>query len=145
MEMSYEDVSAWQKYFTSHNLKQPFSQVWEPVYIEKDFKPDRYKDCKINAYYLKNQKKRGIYCEWYEGEWYESHEFYINGFSADARGTDEPDRLEIAELVPEKWNRRANMVIAYLDRITVYDRIKKDDASVTSRRQWPFSANNNQS
>lgn len=135
MEMSTEDVGAWQKYFTSHNLKQPFSQVWEPVYDEKDIKPDRYKNCKIRALYLKNQQKRGISCEWYEGEWYESHEFYINGFSADARGTDEPDRLEIAELVPEKWNRRANMVIAYLDRITVYDRIKKDDASVMNQME----------
>ena len=31
MEMKPEEVTAWQKYFTSHGLKQPFAQIWEPV------------------------------------------------------------------------------------------------------------------
>lgn len=38
--------------------------------------------------------------------------------------------IELIRLKPEKWNRRANTVVAFLDKITVYGRIKKDDISV---------------
>ena len=43
---------------------------------------------------------------------------------------DETDRVEITSIKPKKWNRRVNMVLAFLDKITVYGRIKKDDVSV---------------
>ena len=38
--------------------------------------------------------------------------------------------IEIVRLKPEKWNRRANTVVAFLDKLTVYGRIRKDDISV---------------
>ena len=31
IEMEKAQIEAWQKYFTSHNLKQPFAQIWEPA------------------------------------------------------------------------------------------------------------------
>lgn len=133
MEMKSEDVAAWQKYYTAHNLKQPFPQVWEPVYEQSEIREDRYKDCPINVNYLKSQSRRGIHVEWWENYWTGSHDFRIQGFEVDAREADREDgklRLEIVSLRPLEWNRRANMVIAFLDRITVWDRVKKDDVRV---------------
>ena len=135
MEMASDEVERWQKYFARHGLKQPFQQVWEPVYRAEDVREDRYKGCRINPLYLKNQQRRGIDAEWYEGEYYGSKYVEIKGFfvaeqDAPRQKGDEREYLEIVSLRPEVWNRRANMVIAYLDRITVWDRVKKDDLSV---------------
>ncbi len=133
MEMKPEDIAAWQKYYTNHNLKQPFPQIWEPVYEQSEIREDRYKDCPINANYLKSQSRRGIHVEWWENYWTGSHDFRIQGFTVDAREADSEDgklRLEIVSLRPLEWNRQANMVIAFLDRITVWDRVKKDDVRV---------------
>ena len=34
--MKAKEVMGWQKYFTSHGLKQPFAQIWEPVFDKDD-------------------------------------------------------------------------------------------------------------
>ena len=135
MEMDAEEVTAWQKHFTRHGLKQPFQQIWEPVIDAASFRTDRYKDCRVNPLYLKNQSRRGIRAEWYKGEYYGAKYVYITGFDVKAvdaphRDGDEREYIEITSLRPETWNRRANSVIAYLDRITVWDRVRKDDVSV---------------
>ena len=43
------------------------------------------------------------------------------------------NHLIITSIRPKQWNRRANSVIAYLDRITVRGRIAKDDVTVMDR------------
>ena len=43
MEMKPADIAAWQRYFVSNGLKQPFEQVWEPAIDPKTIRPDRYK------------------------------------------------------------------------------------------------------
>ena len=135
MEMNAGEIRSWQKYFASSGLKQPFSQIWEPVYSKRDILPDRYKGVAIKPFYLKNQEKRGITAEWYENEYYESKRLCIKGFEVEAQDADDWDteeglKLQITSIRPVKWNRRANSVIAFLDRITVYGRIKKDDMSI---------------
>ena len=136
MEMKQDEVAAWQEYFIAHNLKQPFSQIWEPVYKFSDIRPDRYKGIAINPHYLMNQRKRGIYAEWYCDEYIDSKYLSIDGF--DVKVEDAPmddtdryeERMQITSIKPCKWNRQANTIIAFLDRITIYGRIKKDDLSV---------------
>lgn len=135
MEINAAEVEAWQKYFISRGLKQPFEQIWEPVHEAAEIHMDRYADCHIPVVYLKNQQRRGIDAEWYEGEYYEDHHVNIKGFSVSYEQTDDPNKLEITKLVPMAWNRRTNMVISYLDRITVYDRVKKDDVSVMNQME----------
>ena len=137
MEMKPEEVTAWQKHFTEHGLKQPFQQIWEPVYdyFGETVRADRYQDCRIDPVYLKNQGRRGIECEWYDRDYYGSKYLRIRGFLVSAKDApwqegDKREHLMIYSLRPERWNRRANNVIAFLDRITMYDRIKKDDVSV---------------
>ena len=132
IEMDKSDIAAWQKYFSDKKLKQPFMQIWESV-IDKAFVSEtRYKGCPIRDYYLKKQEKRGISIEWYSGYYSESHYLSIEGFdvSCDSVIVDGHDMVEIESIKPKNWNRRANMIIAFLDRITVYSRILKDDATI---------------
>ena len=136
MEMDPAELKAWQKLFTHRALKQPFQQIWEPVIDPVQLKEDRYLGCRINPLFLKNQEKRGIKAEWYENEYYGRKYVEIQGFALEAEDAermdeDERDYIELRSLRPEVWNRRANGVIAYLDRITVWERIRKDDCSVS--------------
>lgn len=44
-----------------------------------------------------------------------------------------PDhRFEIQRFSVSKFTRKANHIIAYLDRVTIYDRIRKDDTSISA-------------
>ena len=133
-EMKAKEVTAWQKYFASHGLKQPFAQIWEPVFDKDEIKDDRYNDCQIRAVFLKNQEKRGIHCEWHESAYNESKELSIKGFKIEVSDVPKQDDgyyyLSIDYIHPNRWNRRANNVIAFLDRITVLERIRKDDVSI---------------
>ena len=141
MEMDKADTAAWQKYFTDHQLKQPFMQIWEPVTDKSLFKETRYKDCLIRDYYLKRHENMGINMGisivWDGGTHTESHYLSIKGFYVDydrvmvkEEDGEETGRVEITFIKPQKWNRRVNMVLAFLDKITVYGRIKKDDITV---------------
>ena len=138
MNMKTEEITNWQKYFSSHSLKQPFQQVWEPVYSHKEICDDRYKGIPIPYYYLKNQEKRGIHIEWWSNEWTGKHDFKIRGFETkvreENRGQGE-QRFEILFLKPILWNRRANMIIAFLDQLTVSERVRKDDMNLLDQIQ----------
>ena len=127
MEMDKADIAAWQRYYTARGLKQPFEQVWEPVREASQISPDRYAGIPIPVVYLRHAERRGIYCVY---DWYNNMEFSINGFDVDAKKTEEEDKLQIKLIKPKVWNRRTNMVISYLDRLTVYGRIAKDDVTV---------------
>ena len=133
MEMDKADIEEWRYYFAEKKLKQSFTQMWEPVIDKSYFKESRYKDCPIRSYYLKNHERLGIHIEWYESEYAESHELSIYGFDKVDYGefyVDNEDRVEIKSIKPHSWNRRANAVIAFLDKITVYGRVAKDDVTV---------------
>lgn len=131
MEMEHEEVAAWQRYFTSQGLKQPFQQIWEPVLPESDFRPDRYASCSIPNLFFRGQGKRGIHITWAYADYFENLDLTIEGFDLNFRpDVQDSDRVEISSLQPARWNRRANMIVAWLDKLTVYDRVKKDDPSV---------------
>lgn len=81
--------------------------------------------------YLRHAERRGISCDWYYVNDYSNSRYLdINGFKVSAEETTEQDKLQIASIKPNTWNRRTNMVISYLDRLTVYGRIAKDDVTV---------------
>ena len=135
MEMKDEDVTAWQKYFTAKGLKQPFEQIWEPVVDGSSVKKDRYAGCMIPYYRFVGQAKRGITVTDYD--FHNEIHIDIEGCQTDIERIDwrrhdieMNDRFEIKEFSFKKYNRQINHVVAYLDRVTVYDRILKDDTTV---------------
>ena len=136
-EMDQKDLAAWQEYFTSQNLKQPFLQLWEPIRNLNEITPDRYKGDRIPYYRFLHQEKHGITVQSsYDGDFYECH---FEGCSGDIQRVDgwghieASDLFEVIDFSPNKSgykSRYANHIVAYLDRITIWERIQKDDTSI---------------
>ena len=136
MEMTKEDVDAWQNYFITNGLKQPFAQIWEPVVDLSEVKEDRYVGCEIPYYRFLNKEKHGISVS--DEDYHNYIEIYFNGCSADIQrlvpkrhDIQMNDTFEVSKIcIDDKQKRRANHIIAYLDQVTVKERIMKDDESV---------------
>ncbi len=135
MEMSAAETSAWQKYFTAQSLKQPFQQVWEPMHMPEEIKPDRYAGCMIPYYRFNGQVKHGISV--YDFDFHDNIDITLNGCSAEIERIDwqrheinMDDRFEIKQFGFANYTRQVNHVVAYLDRVTVWDRVRKDDMTV---------------
>jgi hypothetical protein len=139
MEMNHLEVAKWQSYFISHGLKQPFEQIWEPTIDKNSIKNDRYKGIPIPFYRFKGQLKRGI--EVYDYDFHNDITISVQGFITaitridwERHSIDVNHRFEIESITPHgKYSRMHNHVIAYLDRCTIYGRIKNDDASVVDQ------------
>ena len=136
MEMSEADIAAWQAYFLDNGLKQPFEQVWKPVIRKEDVRPDRYAGLSIPYFRFLNAEKHGIRV--YDLNFHNDISICFNGCSADvirldqARHVISPNHgFEVRQFGFRKYTRQVNHIVAYLDRVSLYDRILKDDASVT--------------
>ena len=132
IEMEPEDVIRWQKYFVSHGLKQPFAQVWEHVYDPAEIKADRYEGCKIPYYRFMNQSKLGIkdYHDYVDFEIKDCKVIIETVDWTYRHGISPQECFEIKTFTFKRYSRRINAVVAYLDRVTVADRVRKDDVSV---------------
>ena len=135
MEMQEADTTAWQKYFTTHGLKQPFQQVWEPVRKPEEIDKNRYGGCMIPFYRFSGQEKHGIIVKDFD-----SHDIIIIEFkdcySRVERIDIKPyqirmdDRFQILKFGLKRQTRQANHIVAYLDRVTVWERVRRDELSV---------------
>ena len=135
MEMEREDLARWQKYFTSHGLKQLFEQVWEPVEDFGAIRADRYQGMTLRANRLRSQSKHGIEFYFY-GELYELYAGFAD-LELECDLTEPPDNwrgedidVVFGELRVKKTSRAANHVLARLDRLLATERVKKDDVTV---------------
>ena len=135
VEMTKADLTAWQKYFNAHQIKQPFEQIWEPVINLRSIAKERYKGCMIPYYRFINQEKHGIHVE----NWNYHDEITITFDDCDAdvlridwlRHDIQMDhRFEIQRFSVKQATRRANHIVAYLDRITIQNRILEDDTGI---------------
>ena len=137
MDMTRNDVTDWQKWFTANGIKQPFEQIWEPVVEPNSVTEDRYRGCMIPYYRFLGQNKHGIYVE--DEDFHNEIDISFDDCNADIQRIDWlrheilPDhRFEIQRFCVERFTRKANHIIAYLDRVTIYDRIRKDDTGISA-------------
>ena len=137
MDMTRNDVTDWQKWFTANGIKQPFEQIWEPVVEPNSVTEDRYRGCMIPYYRFLGQNKHGIYVE--DEDFHNEIDISFDDCNADIQRIDwlrheiSPDhRFEIRNFCVEQFTRKANHIIAYLDRVTIYDRIRKDDTGIST-------------
>ena len=135
MAMKKDDLTAWQKYFTANALKQPFEQIWEPVLDPQTINEDRYRDCMIPYYRLTNREKHGIFVT--DEDFHDIIEITFKDCKAKIERIDwkfheiaPDDPFEIQSFAFDKYTRTVNHIAAYLDRVTIYDRILKDDISI---------------
>lgn len=134
MEMEPSDVTAWQKYYAAHGLKQPFAQIWEPVIDPDLVKEDRYAGCLIPYYRFSGQEKHGITVE--DEDFHNLISINFEGCQAEVERIDwerhnisPQHRFEIKQFTFDKFSRQVNHIVTYLDQVTVWDRIRKDDVS----------------
>ena len=136
MEMDAEAVAVWQKYFTSHTLKQPFAQVWEPIHKPEDIKSDRYQGITIPLKFIMGAGKHGMGVDFD----YDSCDIDIS-FSdcsvkydvveGDFRHNMDPNgAFTVTDFRFDRYTRQVNHIVALLDRWTVRGRILKDDISI---------------
>ena len=135
MEMEKEDLTAWQKYFTANALKQPFEQIWEPVIDPKNIREDRYRDCMIPYYRLTKREKHGIFVT--DEDFHDIIEIEFKDCKTKTERVDwefheiaPNDPFEVQSFAFDKYTRTVNHIAAYLDRVTIYSRILKDDISI---------------
>lgn len=133
LEMEDADIARWQKYFTEHNLKQPFEQIWEPK-IKGEIRDNRYTGCMIPYYRFLNQEKHGITVE--DHDFHNQIEIGLQGCNARIEridwarhSIDVKDRFEIKSFSVRSLNRQTNHIIYYLDKCTIFGRIEQDDDS----------------
>ena len=137
MDMTRNDLTAWQKCFTANGIRQPFEQIWESVVDPNSVTEDRYQGCMIPYYRFTGRNKHGIYVE--DEDFHNEINISFDDCHADINRIDwlrheiSPDhRFEIQRFSVSKFTRKANHIIAYLDRVTIYDRIRKDDTSISA-------------
>ena len=144
MDMGEEEIGLWQKYFSGNQLKQPFEQVWEPAYRENEIREDRYSGIPVRFKYLKNREKHGIEAGIYYT--YEDITDYIHLTGCDITYTIEEyatnnssygdnralleTKAVLGKFTYGKITRQVNHIVYLLDKLTVYERIAKDDTSV---------------
>ena len=136
-EMHSSEIKNWQSYFIDHGLKQPFEQIWEPVYKENEISKDRYEGCTLPVYRFMGKKTHGIdvwgyneYSEYFgvslidcELEvWTELRPFtHENAANA---------VYELGEFTIKHFSRYANHIVYLLDKWTIEDRIGKNDPTI---------------
>ena len=135
MEMKEDEVIGWQEYFRDNGLKQPFIQMWEPVYDKETVKEDRYKDIMIPYYRFLNQDKHGIWVS--DNDYHNEIVITLLECQTDIERIDfrrhdiaVDDRFEITSFRFNTFSRQVNHLVAYFDRVTAIERVKQDDVSV---------------
>lgn len=135
MEMTQNDLSAWQTYFLSNSLKQPFEQIWEPVIRPEEVNEDRYAGVPIPYFRFLKQEKHGIFVK--DMNFHDDIEISFKECNAtvvrldwDRHSISPKDCFEIRKFRFEKYSHQVNHIVAYFDKATVYNRIINDDVTV---------------
>ena len=141
-EMNAEELTGWQNYFMQKSLKQPFAQIWEPAYRFEDIKEDRYSGCTLPILRFSNKEEHGI---WMDGlsSYSESFQVRLKDCSLECKpsvyrfvfGLTDDAEYELKSFKIHRFSRYANHIVSLLDKWTIEERIKKDDAAVIQALQ----------
>ena len=89
----------------------------------------------IPYYRFLHQEKHGIFVQ--DNDYHNEIEISLEDCAADIDRIDwrrheisPEDRFEIKKFSVRRYTRQANHIVAYLDRITVWDRVRQDDVGV---------------
>ena len=141
MEMKPGDVSAWQRYFSGHAIKQPFAQVWEPFMRPETVRVDRYQGCEVPVYRFKGQEKHGIdfeYDQWSSDQdlsiYFSDHALEFNAGAVLGRYEIYLDKpLTLGKFTSKTYTRLTNHIVARLDQWTIIGRIMRDDVTIMAQ------------
>ena len=137
MGMSQDDIAAWQNYFCTNKLSQPFQQVWESVKLKGDCSSDRYKGISVPAYYFINRENDGIHFKKRNQYSYLSLELTdveLNFTWKPSNGMyfTPQDHLILGDFRVKEVSRAANHIICLLDNWTFMTVLQRDELKDTS-------------
>lgn len=141
MEMAAGEVAAWQKYFISQDLKQPFPQIWEPVIDFSAVGKGRYRGVSFPLSNFCGQEAQGIYLRLVENGDRRDLELLLADCSlricgGSAIGQDSlilRGDIRLSDFVCHSKSRAANHVIALLDEWAAQIGVAQDDAAALRR------------
>ena len=89
----------------------------------------------IPYYRFRSMEKHGIQvddCDFHNdiNIYFEDCEAWVERIDWQRHQIDNDDRFEVQDFSFKKYTRQVNHIVAYLDRITIYDRIRNDDTSI---------------
>ena len=139
IEMKQSEIDVWQDCLLKRGIKQPFEQIWEVAYSPEEIKKSRYKNCSVRFKYLINRQNQGV-----DAEIYQTYENIVEHI--DIKGCeltyhfdndiDDGKLLESKVVLNsfsfQEFNRQTNHIVFFLDIITMFDRIEKDDVTISS-------------
>ena len=137
IEMSESEIISWQEYFVKNGLKQPFEQIWEPVYKEEDIKENRYNGCSISVYKFAGKEIHGIKTSGL-GSYSETFDFELTDCKLSATsdtwrfipGVTDEAMYNLGEFKIKKFSRYVNHIVFLLDQWTIEERIIKNDPAI---------------
>ena len=135
IELSPEDVKAWQQFICKNGIVQPFEQMWEPARNPKTVSPDRYEGCHVSVFKFMRNEKHGI--GFLDEDFHAYIGFVMLDCELDHQRTS-PNRHEIGaeetftlgKFTFKKYTRRVNHLVSLLDKWTMSERILKDDVTI---------------
>ena len=135
IELSPEDVKAWQQFICTNGIVQPFEQMWEPARNPKTVSVDRYKGCHVSVFRFMRSEKHGI--GFLDDDFHSYIGFVMLDCELDHQRTS-PGRHEIGsdetftlgKFTFKTYTRRVNHMVSLLDKWTMSERILKDDVTV---------------
>ena len=135
MEMPSAEAENWRNLFVKKGIKQPFAQIWEPAYNPEEIKKDRYSGCTVRFKYLVNRSKHGIDAYIWDPEYVHDYillkdckiDYSIENYEY---GNYLETKAILGDFTFQKFTRQVNHIVYYLDKMTVFSRIEKDDPSI---------------
>jgi len=122
VEMNRDDIENWKKYFSFHNIEQPFEQIYEPVYDPESITENRYQGIMISYGCFLNQTRHGIHVR--DEDYHDTITITIDDVSSyvkridwERHDIDSETRFTVEEFRFSKFTRKVNHIIAYLDKI----------------------------
>jgi hypothetical protein len=142
MDMATDDIARWQRYFTTHGLKQPFSQIWEPVHNAVTIKADRYEGFAIELKKLMYLDRHGIHTSL--SVYSKKVSLMLDGcnlkyeLSSYERSDPKASIMCFKDITFETYTRTVNHIINVMDNISsewiINKSEEKDDTSIVMER-----------
>ena len=142
IDIDSETAALWSEYCTKHTIRQPFEQVYEPVYPFTEIESDRYADFDIPYYRLNGKEAHGIRVV--DRRFHNSMDMTMRDCTISFTHTKpkvsglNPGEIyqvltfKICDIHIDHPSRYANHIIYLLDKWTLAERILKDDPAIGS-------------
>lgn len=128
MEITEQEINSWQQYFRTHHISQPIMQMWEPVIDKEIITTERYNNCIIPMKALMHKELEGIRISQFSECEFRDCDIYAEMLMND--DYNDTSYMIVEVNTSTLYTRYSNHIYALIDKLTVKDRIIKDDPTI---------------